>query len=328
MSWLHIRNATVYAPEEMGIQDVLCWEGRIVSIGPDLSPPIFAKPRTLDAKERILLPGLIDAHIHIMGSSGSRGPSDRLSDLPLSRITAAGVTTVVSPLGTDSLSRSLSGLLMRASAATEEGITAYVYTGGWANPVSTLTGDPQTDVIYLDRVLGIKVAIAEPSAPPFSVDQLAQLAHASVIGGRIAGKQTVLHAHVGDRPEGLQPLWEATLQTGLPMDRFVATHVNRTPQLYQQSLDYARAGGSIDFTAKARPDSGYGQALLPEQAILAALDDGVSQERITLSSDSGATYPTPNGTGKHMAGPSGVFNTLSEIVNEGHTGMRQSPWRL
>ena len=319
MSWLHIRNATVFAPQELGKQDVLCWGGRIVSVGNDLRPPQFANPDVADAKGQILLPGLIDAHIHIMGASGSGGPAERSSDLPLSRITSAGVTTVASPLGTDSISRTLHGLLMRAKAATDEGIDAYVYTGGWTNPVPTFTGDPQSDVVFLDRVLGIKVAIAEASAPPLSVQELAHLAHASIIGGRLAGKNSVLHAHIGDRSEGLQPLREAASLTGLPLDRFVATHINRNATLHRQALDFAKAGGSIDFTSQVHATHGSGSAIPPSLAILQALDDGVPPDRITLSSDSGGTYPRLDGSGLYMADPSSVFQTLSEIVNQGRS---------
>jgi beta-aspartyl-dipeptidase (metallo-type) len=228
----------------------------------------------------------------------------------------AGVTTVVSPLGTDSLSRSIPGLLMRAAAATEEGISAYVYTGGWRNPVPTLTGDPQADVAYIDRVLGIKIAIAEPYAPPFSVDDLSQLAHAAVVGGRLAGKSAVLHIHIGDRPEGLDLLREAVRQTGLPPDRFVATHVNRKPDLMAQAIEFAKAGGSVDITAQVRADQGYPDAVSPAEAVRQCLDGGVPTERITVSSDGGASYPRPGG-GLQMVGPEGIFGALKILVDQG-----------
>ena len=32
MAWLHIRNASIYAPEDLGPGDVLCWDGRIVAV--------------------------------------------------------------------------------------------------------------------------------------------------------------------------------------------------------------------------------------------------------------------------------------------------------
>ena len=318
MTWLHLRNARVFAPQDLGPADCLCWGGRIVAVGPRLRPPPGVEVETLDARDRLLLPGLIDPHIHIMGSSGGEGPAHRTPDLPVSRITSAGVTTVVSPLGTDSLSRTVPGLLARAAAVTQEGITGYVYTGGWRTPVPTLTGDPQTDLLFLDPVLGVKVALAEPTAPPLSAHDLLLLAHAAILGGRLAGKRAVLHAHIGDRPEGLQPLLDAARASGLPLDRFVATHVNRNPGLYRQALDYARAGGSIDFTTQMRPDRGFSSALPVAKAVAEALAAGVPPERITLSSDSGSAHLRPDGGGAyHMVAPDTILQTLREIVGEG-----------
>lgn len=318
MTWLHIRNARVFTPEDLGIADALCWDGRIVAVGTDLRPPPGAEVEAIDAKDRLLLPGLIDPHIHIMGASGGNGPAYRTPDLPISRIASAGVTAVVSPLGTDSLSRTVPGLLARAAAATAEGISAYAYTGGWRNPVPTLTGDPQADVLFIDRVLGVKVALAEPTAPPLSAHDLTLLAHAAVIGGRLAGKRAVLHAHIGDRAEGLQPLHDAVRASGLPPDRFVATHVNRNPRLWRQALDFAKAGGSIDLTTQMRPDRGFTGAVPVASAILEALQAGVPPERITLSSDSGSAHLRPDGSDTYyLAGPDTILQTLRELVREG-----------
>ena len=318
MSWLHIRNARIFAPEDRGCCDLLAWRDRVVSVGKDLSPPTGADVAVVDAASRMLLPGLVDPHIHIGGASGSGGPSQRTPDLPTTRILQAGVTTVVSPLGTDSLSRTIPGLLMRAAAAADEGISAYVYTGGWRNPIPTLTGDPQADVAYVDRVRGIKVAVAEPYAPPFTVADLSHLAHAAVVGGRLAGKRAVLHVHIGDRPEGLELLRGAIQQTGLPADRFVATHVNRKPDLMAQAIDFAGDGGSIDVTAQVRADQGYPDAVLPAEAVGRCLDGGIPIERITLSSDSGASYPRPGG-GLQMVGPDAILQTLRDLADRGHS---------
>ena len=318
MAWLHIQNARVFTPEDLGVADALCWGGRIVAVGTDLRPPPGAEVEALNAKDRLLLPGLIDPHIHIMGASGGNGPACRTPDLPISRIASAGVTAVVSPLGTDSLSRTVPGLLARAAAATAEGISAYAYTGGWRNPVPTLTGDPQADVLFIDRVLGVKVALAEPTAPPFSAHDLTLLAHAAVIGGRLAGKRAVLHAHIGDRAEGLQPLDDAVRASGLPPDRFVATHVNRNPRLWRQALDFAKAGGSIDLTTQMRPDRGFTGAVPPAAAVLEAFNSGVPPGRITLSSDSGSAHLRPDGSGAYyLAGPDTILQTLRELVREG-----------
>lgn len=320
MGWTLIRGGHVYDPEDRGIADILVLEDRIAAVGAGLPPPTgIGEGEVWDAAGRIILPGLVDGHIHVMGASGLGGPATRTTDLQIERITTAGVTTVVSPLGADSLSRTIPALLARAAALEAEGITALCYTGGWKAPAPTLTGDPQADVAFIDRIVGIKTSIAEAMAPALSLDDLCRLAHAAYTGGRLAGKRAVLHAHIGDRAEGLLPLQEAQRRTGIPADRLVATHVNRHPHLWRQALEYARGGGSIDLTAMQRPETGHPQAIPPARAIGEALAAGVPAERITLSSDSGAAYPRRDAGGQYMAGPECLLRTMSELVRGGLT---------
>ena len=324
MSWILLRGGHVFDPEDRGVADVLILDGRILAVGAALPAPSGIGEGTVhDARDRIVLPGLIDGHIHAMGASGMGGPATRSTDLQIDRITSAGVTTVISPLGADSLSRAIPALLARAAALDAEGITALCYTGGWWHPVPTLTGNPQADVTFVDRIVGIKVALSEPLAPACSPDDLCRLAHAAYAGGRLAGKNAVLHAHIGDRPEGLTPLLEVQRRTGIPADRLVATHVNRNPDLWQQALEYARAGGSIDLTAMQRPETRHPKAIHPAKAIREALAAGVTPGRITLSSDSGAAYPRLDPTGRevgqYMAGPDCLLEVMRELVRDGLT---------
>lgn len=318
MQTLLIKNAHVYAPEDLGINDVLCAGDRIIDIGTEVWP--VGEPVVHQAEGRPLVPGFIDTHIHVMGASGAGGPESRSPEMSVSWITMAGITSVVSPLGTDSLSRSLPALLSRAAALTYEGINAYAYTGGWRNPVPTITGDPQADLAYIDRVLGIKVAIAERGSPPFSVDDLCHLAQAAVIGGGIAGKKAILHAHIGDRDEGLTPLREASEASAIQPDRFVATHVNRNPKLWAQAFEFAKDGGSIDLTSQIQKDRGYGNAVEPDRALLEFFDADIPREHVTLSTDAGGAYQLHGASrkGKYaMAEPMTLFETIQKVVRSG-----------
>jgi len=324
MSWVLIRGGHLFDPDDRGIADLLILNAQIASIGANLPVPTgIGEGEVLNASDRIIVPGLIDGHIHVIGASGLGGPATRTTDLQIDRITGVGVTTVVSPLGADSLSRSIPALLARAAALGAEGITAYCYTGGWKDPVPTLTGDPQADVAYIDRVVGIKVSISEPMAPARSIEDLCRLAHAAYAGGRLAGKRAVLHAHIGDHPNGLAPLQEVQRRTGIPADLLVATHVNRNPRLWQQALEYARSGGSIDLTAMQRPETGHANAIPPAKAIREAVAAGVPPARITLSSDSGGAYPRLDDScrvvGQYMAGPECLLHTMRELVRDGMT---------
>jgi beta-aspartyl-dipeptidase (metallo-type) len=324
MAWTLIRGGHVFDPEDRGVADILILGERILAVGAGLPVPTGIGEGTAhDTRDRIVLPGLIDGHIHVMGASGMGGPATRSTDLQIDRITAAGVTTVISPLGSDSLSRSIPALLARAAALEAEGITARCYSGGWWYPVPTLTGNPQADVAFVDRIVGVKVAVSEALAPAYSMEDLCRLAHAAYTGGRLAGKNAALHAHIGDQPDGLSPLRKAQQLTGIPPDRLVATHVNRNPDLWQQALEYARAGGSIDLTAMQRPETGHPLAIPPAKAIREALAAGVPAARITLSSDTGAAYPRLDAAGRivgqYMAGPDCLLEVIRELVRDGWT---------
>jgi beta-aspartyl-dipeptidase (metallo-type) len=319
MAWTLIRGGHLFDPEDRGIADLLLIDDRVAVVGPALAAPTgIGEGQVVDVEDRLILPGFIDGHIHVMGASGPGGPTTRTTDLQIERIVAAGVTTVVSPLGADSLSRSIPALLARAAALDAEGITALCYTGGWTNPVPTLTGDPQADVAYLDRVVGVKVSVAEPMAPAYTLEELCRLAHAAFMGGRLAGKGAVLHTHIGDRPEGLSPLLEVHRRTGIPLARLVATHVNRNPSLWPQAMEFARAGGSIDLTGTQRAEAGHPQAIAPAQALAQALAAGLPPARLTLSTDSGAAArrldEADGRAQQYMSAPDSLLQTLRELI--------------
>jgi beta-aspartyl-dipeptidase (metallo-type) len=322
MNWILLRGAQVFDPEDRGAVDVLIVGDRILAVGERLAAPTgIGEGQVLDVAGRILVPGLIDAHVHVMGAHGMGGPTTRSTDLQIDRIVSTGTTTVVSPLGADSLSRSIPGLLGRAAALDCEGISAYCYTGGWGHPVPTLSGSPQTDVAYVDRFLGVKVAISESLAPTYSIEELCRLAYAAYTGGKIAGKIAVLHAHVGDLAEGLNPLLEVHRRTGIPLRCMIPTHVNRNPVLWQQALEYARDGGYIDLTASERPETGQREALPPARAVREALEAGLPADRITLSSDTGGSKQRLDeqgrSLGRYMPGPEFLVNTVRELVAGG-----------
>lgn len=53
----------------------------------------------------IIVPGLVDLHVHLIGGGGEAGPASRTPECQLSELLDAGITTVVGVLGTDCVSR-------------------------------------------------------------------------------------------------------------------------------------------------------------------------------------------------------------------------------
>ena len=129
--WTLLKNAQIYTPKPIAQRDVLLVGERIAALGNNLELPSYVQGEVFDLQGHYLVPGFIDAHVHICGGGGEAGPSSRTPEVQLSQLTRAGITTVVGCLGTDSISRSMEELLVKANALEEEGLTSYVYSGGY-----------------------------------------------------------------------------------------------------------------------------------------------------------------------------------------------------
>ena len=90
-----IKNIQIYAPENLGVKDVLISDSKIEKIDNhiELSYPI----ETIDGTRCILTPGLIDRHVHITGGGGEAGFISRARPIDVQEILDAGITTVVIP---------------------------------------------------------------------------------------------------------------------------------------------------------------------------------------------------------------------------------------
>lgn len=66
-----LKNSHVYAPEDLGAKDILPWEDRIIKIGEELKIPEGFDGAERDLSGRIIIPGLVDTHVHITGGGGN-----------------------------------------------------------------------------------------------------------------------------------------------------------------------------------------------------------------------------------------------------------------
>lgn len=70
--------------------------------------------KIIDGNNLIAVPGFIDSHVHILGGGGEGGFKTRTSEIKLSDMIKAGVTTVVRSIGTDGISRGMESLVAKA----------------------------------------------------------------------------------------------------------------------------------------------------------------------------------------------------------------------
>lgn len=275
---LLIKNIDVYAPTYIGRKDVFICGDKIACIADEIGMLPF-DCRILDGEGLILAPGLIDQHVHVTGGGGEGGFHTRTPELELSELIGSGITTVVGLLGTDGMTRSVENLYAKTAALNEEGVTAYMLTGAYGYPAPTITGEPDRDIVFLERVLGMKLAISDHRAPNVTAEELIQIASKTRVAGMLSGKAGILVLHMGDAESGLDPVLTALSQSAIPIRVFHPTHVNRNPDLLEAGYAFLDKGGYIDLTC------GMPGQPSPGECIVAAMKRGLLQQHITISSD-------------------------------------------
>ena len=314
-------NADVFAPEALGLQNLLLGGGRILWIGSDLPDlPSTLAIETIDLHGLRLIPGLIDGHVHVTGGGGEAGFRSRVPAVGLSRFTRSGVTTVIGLLGTDDVARGPRELLAATYALRELGLSAYAYTGGYHLPPVTLTGSVRSDLVFIEALLGVgEIAISDHRSSQPTLEELLRLASEAHVAGLMTGKAGVLHLHLGDGARGLEFVRQALDQSELPPRVFNPTHVNRRKALFEEALDLARRGCTIDLTAFPVADGE--DAWSAADALLRYLDSGAPAERVTISSDAGGCLPCFDADGhvSHMdvGAPGALLATLNELLARG-----------
>ena len=199
-----IKGGYVFSPEPLGVRDILilgdkigcvCEPGRIKIQG--------LKINILDASDKIITPGLIDGHSHILGGGGEGGPTTRAPEIRLEDIVSSGVTTLIGCLGTDGTTRHMESLLAKAQALEEEGVTTFIFSGSYEIPVKTLTGSVRSDIILIDKVIGAgEIAVSDHRSSQPTFEEFARLAAECRVGGMLGGKAGILHCHLGDGRRG------------------------------------------------------------------------------------------------------------------------------
>ncbi len=185
-------------------KDILTIGGKIVSMEDSINSSILPfETEVIDIDNNIVIPGLIDQHVHLIGGGGEGGFHTRTPEAQLSRITKAGVTTVVGLLGTDGTARNLEALYAKTCALNTEGITAYMLSGSYEYPSVTLTGSVKRDVVLIDRVIGVKVAHSDHRSSHLTKEEMTRLAQDVRVGSMIAGKAGIVTIHMGDGKDNL-----------------------------------------------------------------------------------------------------------------------------
>jgi len=284
-----IRGGKIYAPTEMGSLDLLIAANKIVKIADRIDLPQSFDVEVVEAEGKIVTPGFIDLHVHIIGGGGEGGPSTRVPEIQLSQITRAGVTTVLGVLGTDDVSRHPESLLTKAIGLEQEGISAYILVGSYQFPPVTITGSVRRDIALIPKVIGVgEIAISDHRSSQPSFEDLAKVAAEARVGGMLGGKAGLVQLHIGGGVKGLEYLFRLVEETEIPIEQFLPTHITRSPAVFEQAIRFAQMGGNVDITASWRRLT---RRMSVGEAFRQLLSAQVPVEQITLSSDANGSMP-------------------------------------
>ena len=325
MSSLLIKNGDVYAPKHEREKDILVINDKIVFIDQNILTSalnvIDKNIKIIDASKCIIIPGYIDQHVHINGAGGEGGPQYRTPPIQLSEFVKAGITSVVGLLGTDGFARSLKALLMKARALEQEGISTWIYTGAYQYPSPTITESILSDIILIDKVIGVKIALSDHRTSHPTVDEFKKVTSEARAAGVLAGKAGVVHIHMGGEKLGLSYLFDIIRNTEIPIEQFAPTHLNKKDEeLFRQVVEFGKIGGYIDLTTGASGKEKSSKNIKPGKAIRRLLKNDVPIEKITISSDGNGSIPKFNEkkefVGMRIASVSSLHEEFINMVKE------------
>ncbi len=321
MMFTLLKNAAMFSPQPLGVGHLLICGSQIVSLGKELPGlPAALKTEVVDLEGRRVIPGLIDAHVHVTGGGGESGPQSRVPPLLLTQYTRFGVTTVVGLLGTDDVTRTTSSLITQVRGINAEGLTAYCYTGGYHLPLMTLTGSVKGDIVHVEQIIGVgELAISDHRSSQPTLEEFLRIASEAYVASLMTGKAGVVHLHMGDGKRGLELVRQALATAEIPARIYQPTHCNRNQRLFEEACALTEKGCSIDLTAFPVPKGSH--ATWAHEALIRYWDAGLAEEKVTVSSDAGGSLPHFNEQGEllHLdVGKSDLMIfTIQELLKKG-----------
>jgi len=282
-----VRAGDIYSPRPIGRSDLLIAADKIVRIG-DVDTRALERcglgVEIVEAENCLVAPGFIDPHEHLLGGSGEKGWASQTPEIALSEVVAGGITTVVGCLGTDTTTKTMPGLLAKAKAFNEEGITAYIYSGGYNVPPVTLTGSVRTDMLLVPEVIGAgEIAISDARSTEPTDGELARLVRDAYVGGLLTGKSGVTHFHVGSGKNRLRSVRNLLDEYDIEPCSLYPTHMDRSEELMLEAIELSHRAVTVDI------DTVDGE--LPRW-ISFYLDRGGNPSHVTVSSDAATNSPS------------------------------------
>jgi beta-aspartyl-dipeptidase (metallo-type) len=281
-----IENGEIYAPEPIGKGSVLMIENQILKVGEVNRRAVEAfgvDYEIIDARGCFITPGFIDPHEHLLGGSGEEGFATQTPEISATEIVSAGITSVVGCLGVDTTMKTMAGLLAKAKALKEEGLNAFIWTGGYNVPPTTIGKSARDDIMFIEEVIGAgEIAISDERSTEPDFHELAHLVHDAYVGGMLSKKAGVTHFHVGETDKRLHLLRDLIDKDDVKPEWLYPTHITRSEELMTEAIELAGRGSFVDIDTVNEDLAKW---------LKFYKDNGGDMRKLTVSSDSSITSP-------------------------------------
>jgi beta-aspartyl-dipeptidase (metallo-type) len=296
-----IENANLYAPQPQGVQSVLIANNKILKLGSlqkEFLKKVDGELEIVSGEGRYLIPGFIDPHQHLIGGSGESGYATQTPEITLTEIVRSGITSVVGVLGTDTSMKNMQGLLGKVKALKQQGLSVYLWSGGYTLPPQTITETIRTDILFIEEIIGVgEVAISDKRAMEPTLTELAKTVKAVYLGGIMSSKSGITHFHVGDGEERLgllkKLLEDKTFQ--IEASWLYPTHISRSEKLMEEAIEFTHQGSFVDIDCTNKD---------LQKWLEFYFDRGGVHSKLTISSDADSSSPL------------NLFGQIRECVNE------------
>ena len=286
-----LKNATVYAPEKLGVKDILIWEDRVIKIGDGLSLPDGHEGKEFDLSGKIIIPGIVDTHVHITGGGGEGGFTTRTSEITFEEIAESGVTTLIGVLGTDGYARRVKDVSVKCMALREEGFECYFLTGSYTYPIETISGSVAEDIIFNPYCIGTgEIAHCDHRSSIMTYEEMRRVCADTRNGARLAGIKGAVNVHLGNYPDPADYFIRMCEEDITFRPLIIPTHITRKDYVFDSCMKFWEYGGQVDITAGGSGDAAqhsYGSV----QALEMIWKKYGTLERVSMTSDGNGSAP-------------------------------------